>query len=199
MTMRGALPEFFSGRNPFDPALQTILKLGPTLPLPEYDQLGRRVVIMRSGCANPFIHKAEDVEKVSFMVIDTMGGLDEQFFIAGLVVIVDLEGFTLDHLTQKPLSVIKKQMKFLQDASPFRPQSINFINMGPGFGTAFKLANTLVNEKIRQRFKVHTDGFESLHKEVSKDILPSDYGGNGKSLAELTDYWKSQVEQNAKT
>ena len=28
MTMRGALPEFFSGRNPFDPALQTILKLG---------------------------------------------------------------------------------------------------------------------------------------------------------------------------
>ena len=91
-----------------------IFNESPQLPLPEYDQLGRRVVIMRSGCANPFIHKAEDVEKVSFMVIDTMGRTDEQFFIAGLVVIVDLEGFTLDHLTQKPLSVIKKQMKFLQ-------------------------------------------------------------------------------------
>ena len=28
MTMRGALPEFFSGWNPFDPTLQAILKLG---------------------------------------------------------------------------------------------------------------------------------------------------------------------------
>jgi len=32
---------------------------------------------------------------------------------------------------------------------------------------------------------------------VCKDILPSDYGGNGKSLAELTDYWKAETEKNA--
>ena len=27
---------------------------------------------------------------------------------------------------------------------------------------------------------------ESLHKEISKDILPKDYGGDNMSLAELT-------------
>lgn len=34
--------------------------------------------------------------------------------------------------------------------------------------------------------KVHGDDFESLYKEISKDVLPKDYGGDGMSLAELT-------------
>lgn len=199
MTMRGALPEFFSGWNPFAPELQAILKLGPQLPLLEYDQLGRRVIVMRGGCINPLIHKAEDVEKVSFMVTETLGKGDEQLPITGLVVIIDMDGLTLEHLTNRSLSLSKKLMKFYQDAAPLRPQSINFVRTGSVFSTAFKVANTLVNEKIRQRFKVHAEGFESLHKEISKDVLPSDYGGNGKSLAELTDYWKLRVEQNAKS
>jgi len=197
MTLRGALPEFFKGWNPFAPELQAILKLGPQLPLLEYDQLGRRVIIMRAGSVNPLLHKAEDIEKVSFMVTEVMGGGDEQFYITGLVIIIDMEGFTLDHLTHKPLSITKKQMKFFLDAAPFRPQSINFVRTGSAFASAFKLANTIVNDKIKKRFQVHSEGFESLYEVVCKDILPSDYGGNGKSLAELTDYWKAETEKNA--
>jgi len=196
MTLKAALPEFFSGWNPMAPQLQAILKLGPYIPLMEHDQLGRKVIVMRSGIVDPLLHKPEDVEKVSFMVGEVMAKDDEQFPITGIVVIIDMEGFTLDHLTHRPLSITKKQMKFLTDGVPLRPQSINFIRTGSAFVTAFKLANTLVNEKMKQRFKVHGDGFESLYKEVSKDMLPSDYGGNGLSLAELTDHWKTQVENN---
>ena len=69
---------------------------------------------MRGGCINPLIHKAEDVEKVSFMVTETMGKGDEQLPITGLVVIIDMDGLTLEHLTNRSLSLSKKLMKFYQ-------------------------------------------------------------------------------------
>jgi hypothetical protein len=33
---------------------------------------------------------------------------------------------------------------------------------------------------------VHGEDFESLYKEISKDVLPKEYGGENLSLAELT-------------
>lgn len=69
---------------------------------------------MRPGCFDPYLHKAEDVEKVSFMVLDVMGLAEEQMFVTGIIIIVDLEGYSLSHVTQKPLAVTKKQMQYLQ-------------------------------------------------------------------------------------
>ncbi len=34
--------------------------------------------------------------------------------------------------------------------------------------------------------KLHGSDFSSLQKEIPKELLPVDYGGNGPSLAELT-------------
>lgn len=34
--------------------------------------------------------------------------------------------------------------------------------------------------------RVHADDMESLYKEVSKEVLPKEYGGDNMSLAELT-------------
>ena len=34
--------------------------------------------------------------------------------------------------------------------------------------------------------KVHGDDRESLYKEISKDILPKDFGGDNLSIADLT-------------
>ena len=69
---------------------------------------------MRPGCFDPYLYKPEDVEKANFMVSDVMGLAEEQMFITGIVIIIDLEGYSLGHVTQKPLAVTKKQMHFLQ-------------------------------------------------------------------------------------
>ena len=39
--------------------------------------------------------------------------------------------------------------------------------------------------------RVHGDDYESLYKEISKNVLPKDYGGDGMSLVELTGIYKS--------
>jgi len=168
------------------------------LPLLDYDQLGRKVIIMRPGCFNAYLHKAEDIEKVSFMVLEIMGLEEEQMFITGMVVIVDLEGYSLSHVTQRPLSVTKKQMKYLQDATPLSPKSLNFIKTSPMFGSAYELVSTFINDKIKKRFKLHGDDMNSLFKEIDRKILPSDYGGQGLSISELTAHWKKQAEDNSK-
>ena len=80
----------------------------------DYDHMGRKVIIMRPGCFDPYLHKPEDVEKVNFMVSDVMGLDEEQMFLTGIVIIVDLEGYSLSHVTQRPLAVTKKHMHYLQ-------------------------------------------------------------------------------------
>lgn len=34
--------------------------------------------------------------------------------------------------------------------------------------------------------RMHADNYESLYKEIPKEILPKDYGGENMSIAELT-------------
>jgi len=114
LTMRATIPEFFHDWDPSKPELQAALGEGSFLPLLNYDNLGRKVIIIRPGCYDPYLHKLEDIEKSNFMVSDIMGLEDEQLFITGLIIIIDLSGFSFSHLTRRPLNVTKKWLHYLQ-------------------------------------------------------------------------------------
>lgn len=61
-----------------------------------------------------FIHvrKMEDAQIANFMVWDLMMKEDEQMFITGMVLVVDVQDFTMAHFTQVPLPVMKKLSPF---------------------------------------------------------------------------------------
>jgi hypothetical protein len=44
------------------------------------------------------------------MISEVLGDEDEQLFITGMVVLVDLEGFTMSHITSTPIAMMKKLM-----------------------------------------------------------------------------------------
>jgi hypothetical protein len=77
------------------------------LPLPGYDRLGRKVFEKV---------KVEDLETASGMVAEVLAYEEPVIFITGVVVIVDFEGYSLSHLTHRPLSFMKKQAKYFQVA-----------------------------------------------------------------------------------
>lgn len=84
------------------------------LPLPGFDDLGRKVFLYRMGCFPPDKVKVEDLEKASGMVAEVLAYEEPLIFVTGVVVVVDFEGYSLGHLTHRPLSFMKKQAKYFQ-------------------------------------------------------------------------------------
>ncbi|XP_057368645.1 alpha-tocopherol transfer protein-like [Daphnia carinata] len=194
LTLRTALPEYFGDWDPMTPENQLVLSMGGILPLPGYDHLGRKVVVNRPGVNNPAKCKFEDVQRVGFMLNEIMADEDEQMFITGLVVLIDMANFTMGHMTAMPMAAMKKLMPCWEDASPIRPKSLNYIHTSSIFNTINNMMSSLMNDKIKQRMRVHGDDMESLYKEIPKSILPTDYGGDNVSLDEITAYWKKKCE-----
>ena len=197
LTVRTLLPEFCSGWNPMLPEIQQALACGGSLPIPGFDQKGRKVVIIRGGAHDPEVMKFEAVQKASFMVMEILEDECEQMFITGLVIIFDMEGYGMGHFTQAPLPLMKKLQNSWEDANPLRPQSMHILRTPSFFNTFYALINTIMKEKMKQRMRVHGDDLESLHKEISKEILPKEYGGEGMSIEELTNYWKKKCESRS--
>lgn len=150
MTMRAAIPEYFGGWDPYKPEIQSSLALGQAnlldyfnfnkihqfrcltlsnriktsrafLPLLGYDQLCRKVIIMRPGSFDPVLNKPMIVEKANFMVGEVMCHLDPIMFITGVVVIVDMKGYDVNHMAYRSLPMLKKYMRYTQ----VRTHSIN--------------------------------------------------------------------------
>ena len=84
------------------------------LPIPGYDTLGRKVVIVRSGCFDPRNHRPEDLEKANFMVMECLAKKEERITIGGLVILFDMKGISMAHMMHKPLHMVKKQLKYIQ-------------------------------------------------------------------------------------
>ena len=107
------------------PENQKALACGSTLPLPGYDHLGRKVVVVRLACYDPSAIKFELIQRVGFMVWELLDDEEEQMFITGLILIFDMEGFTMSHFAQMPMSLTKKLQLCWEDANPIRPKSID--------------------------------------------------------------------------
>lgn len=73
------------------------------------------MVVIRGGSAVPGAHKPEDLEKANMMVMEALSQeKDEDMFVMGFVVIIDMDGMTMSHLTSKPIPLVMKQMRFVQ-------------------------------------------------------------------------------------
>jgi hypothetical protein len=44
------------------------------------------------------------------MISEIMSDEDEQFIITGMVILIDMDGFTMSHITSTPFSTMKKLM-----------------------------------------------------------------------------------------
>ncbi|PNF24411.1 Retinol-binding protein pinta [Cryptotermes secundus] len=192
-TLRTALPEIFTNRDPMLPEIQHILKLGIFLPLPLPDELGRRVILMRSGIYRPEEVAILNLFKTNMMLADVLLDEDDRASICGTVNVMDHSNLTMAHMSQFSPFLVKKMTTLFQDGYPIRPKGMNHINMNAAFTTVFNLFKSFMKEKMRKRLYVHPD-MESLYKTVPKRLLPLEYGGEAGPLDELIEEWKKKVE-----
>lgn len=102
----------------------------------------------------------------------------------GQVVIVDASGHNIQHLLKLNLNIVRKFILFLENALPLRFQAMHIINAFPLVDKALGMVKPFVPPKLFNLIKVHTK-MDTLYEFIPKDMLPKEYGGEGKSVLEI--------------
>jgi len=196
-SIKGTLPEWFDNWDPTLPIHQEILSWGNYLPLPGFDKKGRMVLLSLVAPIIPSKCTFDDLMRVMQMVMTTsVQKSEEQMVIKGLVIISDMAGATAGHLTLFSLPTMKKLLTMLE-AWPMQPKAEHILNMPSIFETMHNFFQGSKKKKMQERTVVHKAGdLTKLHEDLGTEILPADYGGSNGTIAELKEYWKTEVNAN---
>lgn len=111
---------------------------------------------------------------------------------SGEVIVFDMKNLTFKHLTKVVISTLRMFFKYLQDAHPVRIVQLHVINCTPVINKAMMIIKPFIYTKLYNALKFHNAGsYESLYEEIPREILPSDFGGDAQSMADLKQYWLS--------
>lgn len=192
-TMRTSVPEYFFNRDPYLPEIQKILKLGLYLPLESYN--GPRIFLHRTSNTDPQEIQFHNLMKVALMVMDIVLNEDDNCIIYGQCLILDHKGITINHLLQFPPFECKRALVDTKEAYPFRFKGLHIINMPFVFEYVVTMIGCVLGAKFNNRIKAYSkDNIHHVWENVPKRVIPKEYGGDGKSVEELTDEWKRKVE-----
>ena len=118
-----------SGYNLFSPFQSKfhLILLRIFLPLPGYDKLGRKVVLLRQRFIDPVKMSLDDLVITNTAFLEFIGEGDDQAQIMGLVLINDLANTTAGQARLFNPVTAKKAITLFQEAYPSRPK-VNIIH-----------------------------------------------------------------------
>jgi len=193
-TLRTHIPELLLGRDPSDPKIRAIIKLGVGLPLPNTENSSSaRVILIRPRAYNPDLFTIEDVIKVSTMINDVLLREDDNIIVAGQIGILDLANVSVRHFSQFRPAFIKKMTMMSEDGSPIRQIGFHYINTPPGFEQVFNVFKSVMNEESKTRLHVHGNNMESLYKIIPRRLMPEEYGGEAGPIQDIIDEWEKKL------
>ncbi|XP_047538119.1 alpha-tocopherol transfer protein-like isoform X2 [Vanessa atalanta] len=112
--------------------------------------------------------------------------------------IVDLKNVNMNIIAKINPVLLKKgetlcTCVLFQEAYGTKIKGIHFVNAPPYVDKIINLLKQVLKEKISSRVYVHSS-YEDLQKEIPKEILPKEYGGDSTSCAELAEQWKEYLK-----
>ncbi|XP_043659759.1 alpha-tocopherol transfer protein-like [Drosophila teissieri] len=211
-SMRNKNPHLFMDRNMEDEMTAKGLKVSDLLVLPGVTPEGNKLIFFRMADLDPRTRNSVEETKIFVMMSDARftrpdverepgsGAdyvLDEADIAEGDVQIVDIGGYTLRHLAHVSIFVLRVYMKFLQEAYPSRLQAMHVINCPSYLDKLISMMSPFLREEVRNMIKYHTEGLDSLYRDVPRDMLPDEYGGKAGSVADLKARGIQSIRDNA--
>ncbi|KAK5638250.1 hypothetical protein RI129_012545 [Pyrocoelia pectoralis] len=194
-TIKTLCPEFFADRDPNSAKFQEDVKVGAYVPLPKYTPEGYRVIFCRIIDSDVNKYNFNDQVRsfdMSLMLWMMQGGSSE-----GLIMVIDMNGITLGHMTKLSLMGMKKFFLYLQEALPVRLKGLHFINVVSFMDKIMALMKPFMKKELIDMLYLHTNTIDPLFKHVPLENLPSDYGGKAGPLSELYELNKKTMSENA--
>ncbi|KAL1115223.1 hypothetical protein AAG570_007254 [Ranatra chinensis] len=175
LAIRQMYPEWFRNLDVEDKAISEIIDSGYLFPLPERDDLGRRVVFSIAQKFDPYKYSSDHMAKVHSIAVESLMD-DEENQIRGYTYINDESGLSMGHLSLWSLTDMRNMSRCVQYSTPMRHKSTHFINVPSFASKMFEFFSSLLNDKLKKRITVHKD-VEDLKKHIDIRILPKEYGG----------------------
>lgn len=151
-TVRTAITELFTDRDPTKSPIAEVIKCGVFIPLPKTTAPDApRIILIRPGAYDAHKFTIQQVMKVSYMIMDILTIEDDNLVIAGQMGVLDLSNVSMTHFLQMTPSFVKKMTMLGQESSPFRQKGFHYVHTPPSFETIFNLFKSFMNEKNKSR------------------------------------------------
>ncbi|XP_046682038.1 alpha-tocopherol transfer protein-like isoform X1 [Homalodisca vitripennis] len=193
-SVRGSMPEIFQSRDPLGQEILEASKHMIITPLPNLTPEGYRVTVHTFTNAPVADFEPASLYKLIFMKADIR--MVEESLIAGDVFVFDVGQLSLTHIAKLATPLIKSALHCAQEAYPQRLKEIHMINAPTYVDKVVNVYKMFMKEKIRNRFHIHTS-YKTLYPFIPQSILPSNFGGGGKSVETLEGEWKKKLESYA--
>ncbi|KAK5645323.1 hypothetical protein RI129_006623 [Pyrocoelia pectoralis] len=150
--MRTVTPEFLRNRDPLRPELQELLKLGVLIPLKKSSDSGAPRVLLLHDCSggDSEVVSVANMVKVALMIMDILVNEDDNFVIAGHIVLHNFKGVTLNHAAQLTPAMVKNILACFQNSYPSRPKEFHYINTPSFFNNVFNVVKLFMVEKLKK-------------------------------------------------
>ncbi|ETN60609.1 phosphatidylinositol transfer protein [Anopheles darlingi] len=178
-------PELFNNRDPLSAPVQQCFQNQDYFPLPTTPS-GYSVIFHRLKNPKASNYVFDEAIKTYFMTIDSC--LYEQGPRPGIIFLFDMKNVGLMHLTRINLSSVRKFFSYLQEGLPAKLKAIHVVNVVSFFDKILYIIKPFIHAEILNMLYLHTSNanFEKFYEEwIPKQCLPSDLGGDLKSVDEL--------------
>ncbi|KAK9500991.1 hypothetical protein O3M35_002133 [Rhynocoris fuscipes] len=181
--MRKNTPEFFWNRDVTSPELKEsckVLRFGcQAVKTPD----GYQIIHHGLQDYESSKYKLQDVGKLIVMAMDAC--LYCEGTVPGYIIIIDLKGLGIGHLSKIRPKIVAKILEYIQDGNPIRLKAVHVVNANSLVDKIMFLIKPFMKRELYELLHFHYGGFEEVHKVLPKYCLPSDFGGELQSCAEL--------------
>ncbi|CAH1108292.1 unnamed protein product [Psylliodes chrysocephalus] len=191
-TVRDLMPLIYKGVHPCKPEIEPAYKTGMICTLPKLTQDMYRITILKYNDINP---DDSDIDKFCAHFLNNIYEVRlHEDLISGDIYIADYEFVKFGVMAKLSPILLKNVAQVFEKVQSNRMKALHLLNP-PGYvDKIITLFKTFLPKKLQERIFIHKT-IEDLCRCVPRELLPCDYGGNEKSMAEIEDLWKKKFHQ----
>ncbi|XP_039752795.1 clavesin-1-like [Pararge aegeria] len=123
-----------------------------------------------------------DVIRTVLMLVDVTQYRDGTA--PGYLILIDLNGVSLSHITKLDLQTVQQILYFLQEAILIRLRGVHFLNAPSYIDRLMMILRPFIKKELMNMVCIHSAGSNSIEKLIPVEALPIEAGGKFKSYAE---------------
>ncbi|KAH0814822.1 alpha-tocopherol transfer protein-like isoform X1 [Tenebrio molitor] len=180
-TVRTHCPDLFESLNE-ENTLRTALSFGFAKVLPKRTPEDYSIFLVKL-----IDFKTENFNTVHFINIVDMVyilNLHQTIMASGVILVYDLRGFSLGHLTKLNLTAMRQVLFHIQEGVPVRIKQIHILNAPLFTDKLMAMLTPFIKNEFYKMLQFHP-AVETFYEQVPKYYLPKDYDGELPSCEEL--------------